>query len=737
MNAPPLSPPVRQPEFAALEAEPKETSLLEWGQVLYRDKWSILGLVFVAAVIAVLYANAQTPIYRATAKLLIEPRITRPIQTQEVYDPGFGTMEYYSTQVEILRSRELAEKVVTRLDLTTHPEFAPKAAAKPSWLDWRRWLPFLPDDEPEGAPVETEAVRALLLENVIGAFTARVSVQPVVRTQLLSIHFNATSPELAQLGANGLAAAYIEYGLESRLEATQTASRWLTEKLGDIRTRLEQAEKNLQAYRDQQQLVNVGGVRTLLEQDIVDNSRRLRDAQKRKSELATTYWKIQQAGNDVGKLEEIGELLRSPLVQAAKTNLIQAREALQQLRERYGEKHPQIASGETRVEAAGRTFYEQLRLAAEGTRTEYEIARENERANTEVVDNAKEQVRRLDRRQYELRVLEREVDTNRQLYDLFLTRFRETDTSDSYQPLNARLVDPAILPRGAYLPNRTRILQSGILLGLLLGIGLSVIRRMLEETFKSAEEVEALTGLPVLGVLPRVSGVGKKTSLPLLFQSDPRTPFAEGVRSIRTGLQLSDLDKQYKRILVTSAVPGEGKSSVAATLAMAFATSEKVLLLDADLRMPSQKTIFGLDAAQPGLLEFLAHEAKFEDCIYQHKDSGLYILPVAKKPPNPTEVINSAAFAKLVAMLSEKFDRIIFDSPPCHSASDSLILARLADVVTFVVRADVTKRRTVATALKNLRQVQAHLIGTVLNQVDVRANPYYRDAYQYAGKYYG
>lgn len=727
----------------------EQNQLLELWHTVWQSKWSILGLVLVAGVIALLYANTRVPLYRATATVLIEPRTNRPVQMQEAYDPGVGTSDYFSTQLELVRTRQVAADMVDKLGLTSHPEFTGQVAQSISvWEVLNRWLPFLPasdsadsksaaDAEPERPEPEiSNEMAAAHRESVISQIIARTNTQGVPRSQLMRVHFTALTPEFARTGANALAEVYIEQGLESRLKATQLASRWLTDKLGEIRIKLERAEANLQAYRDRERLVNLGGVRGLIEQDVLNSSQRLRDARNKKTDLATTYWKIQQAGDDPARLEEITDLFSLALVASAKTAAVNAEDGLELLRKRYGDKHPQISAAEERLKTAQRSFHDQLRLAAQNIRTEFEIAREAERVNAEIVETGKEQIRNMDRKDYEIRALQREVDINRQLYDLFLARFKETDTSGSYEPITARIVDPAILPWKPFLPDKTRILRIGLILGLAAGLLLAVLRKMLAQGIRTVEELETITGVPTLGVLPFIHE-RRKQKLIAAFHADPRTPYAEGIRSIRTGIHLSDVDRRFKRVLVTSATPHEGKSSIAATLALSFAASEKVLLLDADLRAPSVRRTFNVPATSPGLLELLTGEAKFEDCLHRDAASGIDLLTVRQVPPNPAEIIGSASFAKLLQALTTRYDRIIVDAPPTLVASDVALLSRCVDAVLFVALSDTTHRRTAAAAIKQLRLAQAHLVGAVINAVRINRSPYYRDTHYYAHKYYG
>lgn len=703
-----------------------------------RYRLGILLVTSAASLIGVLIALSLPPIYRSTVTLLIEPRNQRVVQVADVYDPTQGgSEEYYATQFELLRSRGLATRVVDKLDLSRNEAFMKDNATEGLLtslgrrLDWKQWLPGLPD--PDETPTGTaEQLRERAIQRVI----AQVLVQPVPRTRLVRLHFHSSVPELAQKVATTLADAYIESGLESRLEATQRANRWLTEKLGGLSNDLQKAEKALQEFRDTNQLVVVGGNRGIIDQDVLDNSNRLREAQRTKASLASTYARIRAAGNDPARMEEITALLTDAAVQKARAAVLDAQQNLKLVEERYGSRHPQMASAVTSLQAARRAFHEQLMIAAEGVRNQYEIAADTERQQSQVVASATERVRLLDRKQFELGVLERNVQTNQQLYDMFLQRFKETDSTTSYEPLNARVTDAALVPKVPLLPDRPKIVIMAAFIGFLLGMMLASLRHVLSEGLSSVEDLEAVAQVPLFGVVPQVA-FKRSTGVMSQFRDGAKTPFAEGVRSVRTSVRLAEAAGHKQCYVITSAAPGEGKSSLAACLGMVLAGSEKTLLIEGDLRAPSLRRMLAIPKQQPGLMEVMLGNVTLEQAIYTDAGSGLDILSVNQRPPNPAETVGSMAFAALIEQLRGRYQRIVIDCPPVLAASDALVLARLSDAVLFVARADATPVATVRRALHQLQNIEAPLVGCVLNRVDVRRNPDSYGAYQYAYRYYG
>lgn len=706
------------------------TSLSDHWRALSPYLWPVIGVGVVGLLAAVFYAQGLPRIYRAAATLLIEPKVTRAVQVQEVYDPGVGTSEYLNTQYEVLRSRALIARVVDRLGLVKRSDFA--LHIEPSWIErLGGLLPMLPKEP----PVPFEEAPEVARERVIGMVQASVFVEPVVRTQLVRVGFDSTNPELARDISNELTNAYIESGLESRLEATRKASQWLTGKLGEIKGNLETSEQALQKYREQEQLVVVGGDRGLLDSEVLDNSQRLRDAQKTKLDLQSTYERIQAAGDDLNRLDNISSLLATAGLSQTRSSYLLAQEQLKQVEDRYGAKHPQMAEARTRFIAAQRAYHDQLRSAAQGLKAQYEVAARTERQLSDAVSVAKTRIRDLDRKQYQAGVFEREAGTNRELYDLFLKRFKETDTSGSYEPINARVIEAARVPDYPYKP-KVRLVQGlGLLLGLALGGLLAWLHKALSEGVTSAEALERLTQHATLAVVAYVSKRRHRDNLLLGISENPRGPYAEAIRSIRAAVMFSEIDKPIRRIVVSSALPGEGKSSTAAALALSFAAHERVLLLECDLRAPTLRKLFPAVKDAPGLMEALLHKSPLDECIQKHAETGLHVLSVGAKPPNPGEVVSSVALRELIEQFAPNYDRIIIDTPPCQAASDVLTLARLADGVLLVVKADATPAEAVSAAVRQLHHAQVRLLGCVLNQVNLSRHRAYAGSYYYADRY--
>jgi len=633
----------------------EEIDLAQYWAVIARRKWSIMALALLITLLTGLIVFSITPVYKATATLLIEPQQPKLPSIEDLYGLAGKDKQYYLTQLELLKSRKLAEAVIDKLQLEKNSEFVPaKNETSYNPLTWlHQWLATLSigADKAEGE----DHTRDL----VVAAFQDRLQVALIKDTQMITLEFESESPALAARIANSLANAYIEDQLDSRVEMTKQATGWLEERLKVLKANLEQSEKSLQGYMEKNHLIDVKGVSTLTAKELEDLTSRMVDARAKYSELS----------------------------------------------KRYGARHPKIIAARSELQAAER-----------------ELAK------------GKARIQNIGRKAVQLRELQRQVDSNRQLYDTFLARLKEASQALDLQTANARLSDPAVAPLDPAKPKKKLILALAFFASLMLGVLLAFLHEALDKTIKRADDIEDKLGVPLLGILPLIKGNRKNRAAQALAMLDAKeTVYAEAMRTIRTGLVLSSLDNPHKVILVSSSVPGEGKTTVSTNLATAMAKMEKVLLIGADLRRPSLRRSLGLAADEHGMTDVLAETAEIRECIHHMKEAGFDVLPCGQLPPNPLELLSSERFAKLLSVLEQAYDRIIIDSPPLQAVSDSLVLARYAKAVVYVIEADSTHEHAVINGIKRLRQQQAPLAGVILNKVDVdKASKY---GYEYSGYY--
>ncbi len=706
--------------------------LVDFREYLYLVKkniWGILGFATFASIIAILVIFSMKPIYLGRATLLIEANDANVISIEEVYQLGTGESEYYLTQFEILKSRELATKVVERNQELFDRLMASKAETPFSFINI-----FFPEK------VLSEEQK---FQEKVKLFTENLAIKPVRNTQLVNIEVESEDPSAAAALANDLALVYIENNLEARLAMTQQAATWLTGRIDGLRIKLRESEEQLQEYRENEDLVDLEGERTLVSQELEESSSKLYEARKTRLEaenIASQIEKLSVRNNldkkNIEALSAIPAVLQHSLVQRFKEQEGEAEKTLSELSKRYGYKHPKIIAAKSDLEAAKQNTASQIFKVVEGVYKEYEVAKATEDAMIKEVDRLKDLVQKTTRKQYRLDELTREVTVNRQLYETFFSRIKETSEAGDLQTANARVIDPAMVPDEPVKPKRTMLSTLAILLSLIIGVLLVFVRDELDRTIKSRDDVILKLHTQLLGVLPMLKekDIGGD-SIALVYNKAGNGVFAESIRTIRTGVVLSGLDNPHKILVITSSIPGEGKSTVACNLAQAFGQVGKTLLIDADMRRPNIAKNFGIKLSAPGLSNLVVETAGPKECIHRIEGMGVDVMPAGVVPPNPLELLSSKRFATVLASLEKHYDRIILDTAPCEVVSDALILSTFASAVIYVVKTDSTNIKAVKSGITRLREANAPVTGIVLNQVNIDKEAAYGYGRHYGGYY--
>ncbi|MCK7598394.1 polysaccharide biosynthesis tyrosine autokinase [Microbulbifer sp. CAU 1566] len=706
--------------------------LRQYWRIVDRFKWRIAALSVAVAMLTAMVVFSMTPRYQATATLMIEAEQPKALSIEEVYGLDSSRKEYFLTQFEILKSRRIAEEVVNRLNLVNHPEFDPDQQSPSLKARIKGWLPFLASREMESE----EEARQRKLESVTDAVSSRLSIAPVRNTQLVKITFESESPELAAKVANMVAEVFIDSHLQAKLDMTKQATSWLNDRLEDLRVKLEQSESRLQTFQEQEGLVDVSGVQGLAAQELNQITSQLIQARQEFKQAESIYSLVQSRGADVDALASLPEVLNHKLIENIKQAEIDTARKVSELSRRYGPKHPKMISARDELESVQDKLRSEVRRLISGIHSDYETAQANVVALERELQQAKTEYQMVSRKETRYNELKREVDVNRQLYSAFLTRFRETSETSGFEAANARLMDPAVAPRLPAKPKKALIVALALVVSAMLGVMLAFLLEALNDGIRNPEDVENKLSQRMIGVLPWVDhDKRERLSLATFFDSDQHS-FAEAVRTLRTSVVLSHLDRPAKVISVTSSVPGEGKTTVSENLGFALSQMEKVLLIDADMRRPSVGKEFKLPPYHPGLSNLIAGSNTLAECIYHDEKSGMDIMPAGTVPPNPQELLSSPRFAKAIEVLKSKYDRLIVDTAPAQVVSDALIVSRIADSMLYVVKADSTRQKLVNNGIGRLLQVGAKLDGVVLNQVDTTSKSgYYGEYYTYAGEY--
>jgi capsular exopolysaccharide synthesis family protein len=592
--------------------------------------------------------------------------------------------------------------------------------------------------EPEVKPVEVDA-EELHKTRVINKLLAGLKVEPIEHTQLGKISFTSTDRNLAARVANAVADVYIQAQMDSKMASTQKAGQWLSSRLDDLKANLEASQQALQEFRDQEEILDVAGGQTLGVQELNELNSLLSEARKQRMETQNIHRELSSTTDySTAEIMSMPTALQHPLVQSLAQSLTEAQQEVSNLGKRYGPEHPKMITAMARKESVEAELAEQLGQVATTVNAQYRLALRNEQQLAEQLAMAKQDVASLNRKEFRLRELEQQVETDQRLYEMFFTRAKETSEGIGFHTAHARVVERAVPAISPTSQNSLPSVMAAFFLSAMVGVGLVILRDLLDNTLKSADDVADRLHAPLLGALPNIKSKQQEKDLPFLgYLDDSKSNFAEAIRSIRTGLVLSGLEKPHKMTVITSTNPGEGKSTVAINVAAALAQMENVLLIDADLRRPSVAKAFELPDSSPGLSNVLAKSDELDSCIYKTKQ-GFDVLPSGIVPPNPQEMLSTVQFKRLVKDLAARYDRVLIDSAPLNVVSDSLLLATLADSLVYVARADSTPYRLAQKNINLIKQNKLPLTGVVLNRLDLSKQASY--AYGkggYYNNYYG
>jgi exopolysaccharide transport family protein len=712
--------------------------LTHYWHVIRRQARKIMALSVIATIIAVLVALVMTPIYRATATLLIESEEAKILSIEEVYGLSGQSSEYFLTQFEILKSRELAKRVVLQLGLVDNPEFNPYHEANGKSFSLREFI--LGAEEPPTA----DEVLAKTIEN----FWEAISIEPVRKTQLVNISVESQSPELAYAAANAVAIGYIESQMEARVGLTQQAAVWLSDRLGGLKEKLSESERKLQTYREQNDLVDIEGVNTLVAKETDQITERLIDARSRRLELEGTYRQLQSLEEKTYEsLSSLPSILNNPLVVKLRENESNAELKVSELSKRYGPLHPRMIAAQSDLDAVRDSVFTQMKRIANGIENDFLVAKSKENSLQSALNSTKARIRDMNRTEFELNDYVREVRANRGLYETFFNRISETSVTGDLQTANARVIDPAVLPKEPIKPNKKLIVALALVVSAMFGIALAFLLDALDATVKNAEDVDRKLGVSLLGIVPliaRIASAKRKKNIDLnkldatlvrAFVEGADHGFQESIRTLRTSLTLASLENKAQVMLFTSSVPGEGKTTTSTNLAEAFGQMEKVVLIDADMRRPTVARKLNMPSNSRGLSNAVAYPETLDDCIHHVADLGIDVIPAGPIPPNPLELLASKNFSALLETLKGRYDRIIIDSAPIHAVSDAAYLSTLVDGVVYVVKADGTKDKLIKSGIERLHDSNARILGVLLNQMDVEKEARYGG--HYSGYYDG
>lgn len=703
-------------------------------RAMWHRKWVILGLATIVSLATSFWMGTKPAVYGAKATLLFEDTQASVVSIQDLYRQGEHSTGYMQTQFELLRSRAIAERVVRKLQLQNMEKFKPQPPPPKPWYEFDLSTLKPAGSNPQPAKPWVMPSEEARIQDLTDMVAGGVKVEQIGESNLVSLTYTSDDPKLAASIANTYLEQFIDSFLAAKVDSTLKATDWLNTRLADLKQNLKNSEEKLQNFREREKLVDLQGVTTNLSAQQISNiNNTYTQSQQRRRDLEATQKELEH-------LKTVDELMTIPLVlnhdsiRALKQKESDSQRNLSELSRRYGPKHPKIVDAKAQLASIRSALEAEVHNVVFGLQREYRLALESENSSKSQLDATKLDLQDLNRKEFILKDLEREVDTNSQLYNIFFTRIKETGEAGVFEAPPARIIDLSL--GGSKIgPNVQQAVMVAFGLSFLFGCALAVLVDLLDNTLKSPTEVEDKLRVPVLGTLPvmQTSKEGHSEE----YWLDSKSDFAEAVRTIRTGVVLSGLDNPARLIVVTSSVPGEGKSTIALNLAASLAQMEKTLVIGADLRRPSLARKCNFPAKHPGLSNYVAGSAALDDCIIKFGNDQLSVMPAGIVPSNPLEMLSSQKFRDTLELLQTKYDRIVIDSAPVAAVSDALMLASYADAVIFVIKSDATATALVKKSITQLENVNAPLTGVVLNHFDPAKLTKYYGNYNYGYRYGG
>lgn len=737
----------------------EQSGLRDYFNIISKRKWLIISLVIIITVLSALYMFSLPSVYEAETTIQIEPKKQSILQTKDVTINAPTDPAYWNTQLRLLENPELMRQVALRLDLPNNAEFFGGQKSTGILVTLRRLFGREPAPQPNKqaaiVPVNADALptgaenltpeQIAKLEPYEGALRGGLTVEPILRTNLVTLRFRHTNPAVAQKVADAIAQVFILNDIKRDTSGSQNALDTLSRQIADLQLTIRQLEEQRLNYLRNNNLP-LGDVKgqNLTAERVGTLSAQLLEAERTRKDLQSSYESAQRATDSYS----IPEVQEDKSVQALRAKIGELAEKRSALLVKYTPEWPEVKT----IEAQIKQLEQELEKTANGIKATLKSRYESAIAREKKLRDAYEQERGAANQQGQsivlLSSLNQQIETNKELYNTYVQRQKETEFVSSDRTNNITVATPSRLPRAPVGPPRTRNIIISFLLSLFAGIGLAVLLHNLDDSLKTVDDVDHYLSLPTLALIPAARQLAPRrsklaTSLnggngnnALALASETRSPMAEAYRHLRTSLLFSSAGHPPKVILVTSAQPSEGKTTTAVNTAIMLAqTGANVLVVDCDLRRPSVHSHFGL-VNTAGLTNFLSGDTELVAVLQaSEKLPNLSVLASGPVPPNPAELLGSNEMVKLLELLSENFTHIIIDSPPVISFTDAVILSTLVDGVMLVVHGGKSSRGVARRARQQLMDVGARIYGVVLNNVNTKSHEY-SYYYNHYARYY-
>lgn len=697
--------------YPAFETSDLATTLREYFRIFNKRKWLILSIAGACLAAGALKTLIQTPLYTSTVRLQIDRNVTKVMEGGNVTPVEGQDLEFIKTQYELLESRNLAERVVSAVRLTQDPTFL---KSESSFLG--------PIKRLFGTAPEKTDLRSVQ-KRAISIVTDNRTVKPVPGSRLVDLTYSDPSPERAQKIAAAYAQAFIASTLDKRFEANAYAKTFLEDQIKQLKLRLEDSEKAMLAFADKEQIVSINEKSSVLE-NLFETANTALGA------VVTERIKNEQQWKQVANADQINlpQLLSNDTIEGLRTKRNDLVSDYQQKLQTYKPDYPAMLEIKKRITEIDRQLTNEVKAIRASLKAAYEASLAQENEQKARIEGLRNEVLDLQKRSIQYNILKREVDSNTQLYNGLLQRFKEVDVAGGVQANNVFVVDKPDLPDAPSSPRIALSLALSLIIGLGLGAATAYVLENFDDVITSVEEIERLVNIPALGVIPLASDeMGAEADL-----GDPRSALSEAYRSLCTSLQFTTESGLPKSLLVTSAGPGEGKSITSIAIARHFARlGVKVLLVDADMRNPSLHKKLKTENAT-GLSSYLTGACQPPDAFQITELPNLAFMSSGPLPPNAADLLSGTRLMSLISIGLEVFDLIVIDGPPVLGLADAPILTNATEATLFVVAAGMARTGPVRGALQRLEIAKAPLIGAVLTKYNARKDGYgYGYGYSY------
>jgi polysaccharide biosynthesis transport protein len=753
-------------------ARKPEIDLLEYWQIVWKRKWVILSAVAILIALAALFSFSTTPAYRATATLLIEEPSSNRLAIQDfLAGQGVGLAQggaYFNTQLRILQSRTIGERVAKKMNLSKRPELSPAQGRKQSLVQMLKgfvrmgWL--FPGKGTAGSPsvAEADAAAADAAARDTNFILAGLSVRQIPDTRLVEVSFVSPHPRLAADIVNTLSREYVAFSVETRYEATQQTSEFLSGQIDRLRDDLATKERELQKYSEEKKILQLNEKDSNIVSKYSDLQKAAMTAQVDRINAEAQYRELSKL-----KADALPQVINNPTIQTLNSNFLAAKADYEEkIRTTYTPSHPDMIQLKARVDGLKGQLGEEIKKSVDAAYSSFRTSSDKEQRLLRELESQRVDVSRMNNDAILSRSLQVDINAIQEMLDKLVGQQNETLVSarlSGQMTSTIKIVDPALTPKIPFAPNTKRNLIVGFLLGGFLGIGLAFVINILDNTVKSPEDLEKLTGLPSLGLIPHFSTNGTKgkgrgqaaspyrhrsaygkgdpaaselakiTEVELINHLFPKISIAEDYRTVRTAIQFSRAENRSRAIAFTSTSPQEGKSATVANMAISFAQlGERILVVDGDLRKPRLHKIFKV-RNRSGLSDVLTGRSSPEETIQKTAVDNLSILPSGPHPPNPAELLNSRRMREFLEEMRSQYPTVLVDLPPVLAVIDPVIVSAMTDMTIVVVRMGVTTRKPLLRTIEELGRAKADIIGIILNDARIRRSSYgsYAPYFQY------